>query len=294
MTDVIGMSFSARESAVTVWLGIVVVFSLIHPSVRPSLAAVLRSLLDPKLLTAFLLFAGYTSACVLLLRGRGIWDSGDLKDTILWFVFSGVVFCFDSLSKAGEPGYFRDALVDQLRALVLFEWLINFHSFSFGVEFLLFPVLAALAMMQVIAARDEKTRVVGSFVGVLLGLIALGLATHSLRRAFAEFSPYAAGDAFKSFVVPLILTASLLPVAWATGLWGIYEYLAIRMGHRRGNNRGKREARRIMWFSRLSPLRIREFTSRYSWELTEAKDEADLSALFAKARRGEPGEVELG
>ena len=120
------------------------------------------------------------------------------------------------------------------------------------------------------------------------------MAAHSLRRAYTDFSPYLAADAFKAFVVPLLLTASLLPAAWATGLWGIYENLAIRMGYRRGNTRGKREARRIMWFGRLSPVRIRAFIKRYAWELMRVNDAADLTEIFAKSRRGEPGEAELG
>jgi hypothetical protein len=89
--------FSSRELAILLWTGVFAAWVLSMPSVRASAAGVLRHLFHWKLSIPMALLAGYTYGIVLLLRKAGLWAPSLTKDTIVWFLFSGLALAASAI-----------------------------------------------------------------------------------------------------------------------------------------------------------------------------------------------------
>ncbi|HEX6573598.1 MAG TPA: NYN domain-containing protein [Gemmatimonadaceae bacterium] len=73
---------------------VLILFGLTQPAVRHSMGGVLIAVAHRKILTPLLLAAAYTIGVVAIFNRIGLWYFPDLKDTVLWFVFGGIIETF--------------------------------------------------------------------------------------------------------------------------------------------------------------------------------------------------------
>ena len=72
-----------REIATLIWIGLFLIWMLAVTKARQSMGGVLKAFCQPAILKVFGLAAIYITACVWLLRWRGIWTADFLYSTIL-------------------------------------------------------------------------------------------------------------------------------------------------------------------------------------------------------------------
>lgn len=58
---------------------------------------------------------------------------------MIWFLFSGLVLAATAIDKSKHHEFWREAVVEQLKVLVLIERLVQAYTFSLPVEILLVP-----------------------------------------------------------------------------------------------------------------------------------------------------------
>ncbi len=104
--------FTTREAAVALWALALVAWAATKPEVRKSVGGGIRAALQWKLLVPFLLIAVYTALAVRGMHTIGLWTPDLLKDTILWFVFSGLALAFSGLQSDLEGSVWRRVLLD--------------------------------------------------------------------------------------------------------------------------------------------------------------------------------------
>jgi len=172
----------------------------------------------------------YSSFIIYLLYRLHLWDSSLLKDSMYWFMGSGVLVLF-SLTKANkEKDFFKNILWDNLKLVLVLEFVVNLHQFGLITELLLLPIILFLTMIQVVAGREEQSQKVKSIIDwvlVVLGFTMLGI---SLQRIFADFSGFATIPNLESFLLPIILSISFIPFAYCVALFMNLELLFIRLG----------------------------------------------------------------
>src|SRR5512132_269462 len=104
---------NSREDAVLLWS---IVFFLVffgYPfskdprGIASSTWDVVRALVVPKLLLLFGSAAAYSAAIVLLADRLGLWHTTSLKDTVYWFVGSGIVLVAKAVDATLSWGYLR-------------------------------------------------------------------------------------------------------------------------------------------------------------------------------------------
>ena len=87
-----------RELAVLLWIVVVLGWALTKAELRKSLLGLIRAALAWKLALSFGLMVAYTILMVLALRALRLWDTSNLKPTILWALTTPPVMILDVTS----------------------------------------------------------------------------------------------------------------------------------------------------------------------------------------------------
>ena len=255
--------FNNREIASIIWLVIIGLSLQFNRSVRQASINLLGAFFQWKITAIILLSILYSAAIVWLLWIINFWDIIFLKDTIFWFLGSGF-FILMNLNKADkEKNFFKNIFRDNLKFILVLEFIINFHHFSLLAEMLLLPTLTFLAILQVVAEREEKTIIVKNLIDwifVVTGIIFLVLSIQDIVNNITGFANY---SNLKSFTLPIILSISFLPCAYLIAVFMNYESLFVRLGFYLKNKKDLRYAKlRIMQKCRLQLSKIRTLSPK--------------------------------
>lgn len=221
--------FNNRELSTIIWIVILVFGIQFKKETRQATRGLIKAFLATSIVVVNLLAVLYSSLIIYLLYQIEFWNSFLLKDSIYWFIGSGFLILFN-LNKANkEKHFFRKILRDNLKLILILEFLVNFHHFGLLVELIILPIITFLAMLQAVAEREERTIKVKSLIDwffAIFGLIVLGI---SIRDVLVVFRDFANIPNLKSFLLPIILSITFIPFAYCIALYMNFQILFIRL-----------------------------------------------------------------
>jgi hypothetical protein len=100
-----------------------------------------------------------------------------LKDVAFWVIYTGVPGCFGANTNNNNH-YFISILKNNLKFIVIVEFLLSSFTFNIIAELILLPCLTFLFLLEAIAATKEeysKAKKLLSFIIVFVGFSILGL-----------------------------------------------------------------------------------------------------------------------
>lgn len=287
---------SSREVAYLLWGGALTLWALSVATVRKSLLGVLSHLLFWKISLPVVLLAGYTYGLVHLLGRVGLWAPVQAKDTTVWFLFSGLVVTASAIERAKDENFWKETVAQQLKALVLVEWIVQTNTFTLGTELLLVPISVFLGLLKAVGDSREEFRAAARVVDALIATGALALVGFAVYSAIRSLGTLDVSYAIQSVVLPALLTVGILPAAFALAVFVTYENLFIRVGGwrpRRGLF-GRYAALRVIAYCGFRPHTVHTFGKKYVIEIMNLQNRRDVADLLVKAKRKQPGEAELG
>jgi hypothetical protein len=225
--------FSTREIALIIWFCIFIIAAvfLLKPKAFFNL---LIQFFNYKIQIPLLLMFGYIAGITFIFYKAAIWNTDLLKDTIIWSLTSAAILFFN-VNKAKDSTYFIPILLENLKSVVLLEFIINFYTFSFTIEMFIIPVITFIGVFQIAAEHSSKTnaehlKVAGclknlfSVTGVLI-FIYVGYKT------FIHYNDLLTIENIKSLLLPIVFTFLLLPFLYLLALYMNYENLFVRMAY---------------------------------------------------------------
>ncbi|MBX7268801.1 hypothetical protein KIF24_24130 [Micromonospora sp. Llam7] len=203
------------------WLGAILVFLLVRKDMRSSLGDILRALLNPSVIIALTAFFGYVVLETWVGSWAGLWKSDLIKDTIIWTVVTGLAlfFKFDQASK--EHRFFRRRIATAFGITVFLAFFANLFVLSLVAEILLQPFLAILA---VIAERDERHRSVKKIADTVLALIGLSLLAFAIHQLVTNWGQVDKHLVALQMILPIWLTIGVLPLIYLLSLYANYDW----------------------------------------------------------------------
>jgi hypothetical protein len=255
--------FSNRELSTIIWIILIVLGLQFNKGTRKATGGLFKAFFVTSIVVVNLLAIIYSSSIIYQLYLVDFWDSSLLKDSIYWFIGSGFLILL-SLNKAGkEENFFKNILRDNLKLLLILEFVVNFHQFSLLTELILLPIIALLAMMQAVAEREERTMKVKSMIDwifAIFGFIVLGI---SIRDIWVDFRGFANISNLESFLLPIILSVTFIPFAYCIALYMNFEVIFIRLGLFLKNKKDLRFAKwRTFVKSRLSLKKLNNLSKK--------------------------------
>jgi hypothetical protein len=276
------MTFSTREIAIGIWVLLAAVWILSKPSIWPPLREVVRAALEPKLVVPFILLALYVWGIVQLLAAVHLWDSSLLKDTILWFVFSGVAIAFSAVDFSNKPASWPRIVRDQIKVVIVVEYLVNAYTFPLWVELLLVPLLVFLGLISAVSNSKPEYKPAAKLVDSTIAIVGLAILGFAVASAIADRGNFDFRQAAESIALSPLLSLAALPFMYVFSLCSAYEqlFLRFRIGQPRPPAVIRYAKLRLFRHLGLRPAAVWAFTRQNAWTLVQARDTSAIDRLL--------------
>lgn len=255
--------FSNRELATITWIFLIILGLQFNEKTRKTIGEVFEAFLVNSILVVNLLAIIYSSSIIYLLYLVDFWDFSLLKDSVYWFICSGFLILFSLNKAAKEKDFFKNILRDNLKLLLILEFVVNFHQFSLVTELILLPVIAFLIFTQGISERQERLVKVKSLIGWVFAIFGFIILGNSILDILIDFRGFANIPNLRSFLLPIILSITFIPFVYCIALYINFEILFIRLGMFLKDSNDLRFAKwQTFLKSKLSLKKLNELSNR--------------------------------
>ncbi|MCK4822955.1 hypothetical protein KA005_44755 [bacterium] len=221
--------FNNREIAIALWTTVFFGWAFSRKEVRRSIFQLVKSFFSPKIIIPFTLLFTYSFLVVLLFREIHIWSLSNLKETIYWFIFSGIIITFRSVVNETTEKPIRKIVKELVAFTIILEFIVNTYMFKLLVELFFVPTIAILTAVYTYATIKTEYKIVEKILGTLLAIIGIAMFTQALIQIYYAFDKFARLDTVTDFILPPILSISILPAIYLLLLYASYELLFIRV-----------------------------------------------------------------
>lgn len=218
-----------REIAVVFWTVILFAWVLSYREVRSSLKEVVRVFFAKQIVISMLLFITYVLAVVFLLYKIGIWYPSNLKTTVFWVIGTAFTMLMTINDVKKNEHYFRKVVLDNLKLLLVLEFILGLYVFNLWMELILVPILAITVILKDFTESKPEYKSVATLLNVVMVMFGTGLLTFSIYSLVYDLQGFATADNLREFILPPVLTLSFLPFIYVMALYIAYENIHMRM-----------------------------------------------------------------
>lgn len=277
--------FNNREIAAGVWLVVVLVIVILVLRPRQFFAELLKGFQSVALLVLVALACAYLTIAVYGLLKIGFWESTLLKGTILWAILSGSVLIFRSLGSSGAEFTFRSLLRDNLKVIVIIEFLVNSYTFSLIAELLLWPTLVAVAAVDALSKSHEQHRGVSKLTSSILVLFGSIVIVQAGWRAIGDWESLATTLTLREFFLAPVLSMSLVPFIYLSQVFGCYDSifrrLSLSLELQKDSGLKRYAKRKILRTCGLDTAKLRQLLcDRNKVRLMQIRSKEDVDSLL--------------
>jgi len=159
------------------------------------------------------------------LRQIHFWDLSALKDTIFWYLGSALVTFINLNDALQNKDFFKNIVFDNLKFVIIIEFINNLYTFSFPIEMVLLPIICLIVMLDAFAEIKPEYEKVKRFLDALLGVFGICLIVYTFRNITIDFQNFASLKNLRDFLLPIFLSIMLLPCIYFIVLYIQYEHI---------------------------------------------------------------------
>lgn len=278
---------STRELAIVIWSTILFLCLLFSTSIRNALLGVVKAACTPKLIIPFLCILAYTAFIIFRLTIIPGWKWIYLKDFLIWVFFVGVPVCYNSVCNDIDEHYFRNILFDNIKFIVLVEFVISTFTFNILVELLMIPTATFLLLLDAIAGTKFGFSLVKILTSSLQVFTGFAVMVSAIIMAINTYAVYGTIDLLVSFATPIVFSVLFIPCSFLFAIYAKYEMLFIRMRCKSSNSKKICLKQKIAVFEAcgLSFKRVARFEKAYIKSMYALKEEAMLDDFIEVFKR---------
>lgn len=219
--------FNNREIAAAIWMLVFFVWILTIKGVRKSIGQVMVQFFNPSLFIPLFLSFIPALAVVILLYWLKLWDLSVLKETIYWFIGSGLAMSFRMDKIKSLKQSYKDTVKDVITLLVVLEFFINFYVFPIWVELILLPTITVAVVLSTFARYqkgDEKAlRLARGFFDGIIAIIGVAVLIFAFMEFLNKPTDLFTYENLELFLLPIALSFAHAPSVYLLALYSKYE-----------------------------------------------------------------------
>lgn len=274
--------FNNRELATALWALVIFILILRTDAGRSGLRGVGSAFFVPKILAIVGLMLLYSTMVVALLAAAGLWELVLLKDTLMWFSFGALGMMTRFATMDHVDNFFRKVLVENVKFVIILQFLINSYTFPLVIELILMPLLVLIIVVSTVADSDKSYARVSDlsmWTQAIIGFSMLGLAS---TRAILDFQELAILDAVRSIALVPALSLLLSPFLYFVILVFKYELIFVRlnMGVDKSHELKRYARRRVLLCAHISLRRVQVILSTRAVDLMHVETTTDVDRLL--------------
>jgi hypothetical protein len=275
-------SFSNREISIVIWVVIFLVYALYNKKIRKSFGNLVKFAFQIKLIVPFVLLVAYVSVVVTFLNKVKLWDTDLIKETLIWFFLSGISLAFSFVSNYPEKGILKTIVVDNVKVIILLEFIVDDFTLSLPVELAIIPIMTFVIGIDAVAKMDEKYKSVANITTGIQSIFGLTIITFAIIQAINNYQLLGTIDSIRQIMLAPILSTALVPFIYILLVLTTYEllFLQITMNKNKEYGVGKYAKRRLISLLKLNLRKSREFLKIHRLELFQLRTKEDVDNLI--------------
>ncbi len=247
---------STREWATLIWGCIFMLYVLCHREIRKSLWNVIVIFFDKKLRILWEIILLYVLTITIVFCYLPIWENIYIKDIVIWFLFSGLIYCMNAVSSEADETYIKKILKDNLKFTMILEFFMSTFTFNIWIELAIIPVITIITVMNVIAERKEEYKSVHKLLDSVLAIAGFWIFYETIKIGINEYKQLNIINTLVSFMIPIAYLILIIPLEYILELYSKYEVLFLRMTFK------EEQDKRIRLHHRIAILRECNFSVR--------------------------------
>lgn len=286
MTDIIFFidTLNGREKAVIVWLLIFLFWALTQKNIRTSIINLLKAFFQKKIVVVFLAMFVYVFFIILLFSKLQIWNASITKDTVFWILGSAFVLLMNVNNATQDDHHFKKILLDNLKLILVLEFIVTLYSFNFWIEMIFVPVMFLIVAMGAVAEIKKEYLPVKKLIDYVLSFIGIFLIVFAVSKIIGDYQGFLSADNLRSFVLPPLMTLAYMPFLYIFALIMAYEMLFVRLDIFLKNDKtlagfAKQKIFRLCF---LNLGKLNRFAKESTSDLLNLKDKNGILSLVEK------------
>lgn len=277
---------STREWATLIWGCIFMLYVLCHREIRKSLWNVIVIFFDKKLRILWEIILLYVLTITMVFCYLPIWENIYIKDIIIWFLFSGLIYCMNAVSSEADETYIKKIFKDNLKFTMILEFFMSTFTFNIWIELAIIPVITIITVMNVIAERKEEYKSVHKLLDSILAIAGFWIFYETIKIGINEYKQLNIINTLVSFMIPIVYLILIIPLEYILELYSKYEVLFLRMTFKEEKDKRIRLHHRTAIFREcnFSVRKILLFQREYMIQMYALMKEDEFNQLMQKFR----------
>lgn len=277
---------STREWATLIWGCIFMLYVLCHKEIRKSLWNVIVIFFDKKLRILWEIILLYVLTITMVFCYLPIWENIYIKDIIIWFLFSGLIYCMNAVSSEADETYIKKILKDNLKFTMILEFFMSTFTFNIWIELAIIPVITIITVMNVIAERKEEYKNVHKLLDSVLAIAGFWIFYETIKIGINEYKQLNIINTLVCFMIPIVYLILIIPLEYILELYSKYEVLFLRMTFKEEKDKRIRLHHRTAIFREcnFSVRKILLFQREYMIQMYALMKEDEFNQLMQKFR----------
>lgn len=277
---------STREWATLIWGCIFMLYVLCHREIRKSLWNVIVIFFGKKLRILWEIILLYVLTITIVFCYLPIWENIYIKDIIIWFLFSGLIYCMNAVSSEADETYIKKILKDNLKFTMILEFFMSTFTFNIWIELAIIPVITIITVMNVIAERKEEYKNVHKLLDSVLAIAGFWIFYETIKIGINEYKQLNIINTLVSFMIPIVYLILIIPLEYILELYSKYEVLFLRMTFKEEKDKRIRLHHRTAIFREcnFSVRKILLFQREYMIQMYALMKEDEFNQLMQKFR----------
>ena len=277
---------STREWATLIWGCIFMLYVLCHREIRKSLWNVIVIFFGKKLRILWEIILLYVLTITIVFCYLPIWENIYIKDIIIWFLFSGLIYCMNAVSSEADETYIKKILKENLKFTMILEFFMSTFTFNIWIELAIIPVITIITVMNVIAERKEEYKSVHKLLDSVLAIAGFWIFYETIKIGINEYKQLNIINTLVSFMIPIVYLILIIPLEYLLELYSKYEVLFLRMTFKEEKDKRIRLHHRIAVLRECNfPVRkILLFQREYMIQMYALMKEDEFNQLMQKFR----------
>ena len=277
---------STREWATLIWGCIFRLYVLCHREIRKSLWNVIVIFFGKKLRILWEIILLYVLTITIVFCYLPIWENIYIKDIIIWFLFSGLIYCMNAVSSEADETYIKKILKENLKFTMILEFFMSTFTFNIWIELAIIPVITIITVMNVIAERKEEYKSVHKLLDSVLAIAGFWIFYETIKIGINEYKQLNIINTLVSFMIPIVYLILIIPLEYLLELYSKYEVLFLRMTFKEEKDKRIRLHHRIAVLREcnFSVRKILLFQREYMIQMYALMKEDEFNQLMQKFR----------
>lgn len=223
--------FNTREAAVLIWSFVAVALCFFTNFICDSAVArnafknLVKAFFVKHILYILLLMSLYVLGVVYFLSVVGIWEVGQLKNTILWMIFVGFITLLKVDDLTVRQDYIKHFVLSNLKLMAMLEFFVGIVTLPLLIELVAVFIITILCLLITASSKYTSTKYVRlrEWAGNIIAAYGVCLVFWSCYKLMFNFDEFLNEDVGFDFLIPAVLTLTYLPFALIFKLYIAYE-----------------------------------------------------------------------